>query len=158
MTKTQAEFDWKAAAKAAEKGIERAHDHAEMGWVEHAHEAILRVAMRKAEFNSDDVLAEIPEDVETHDRRALGSIMRSAARAGVIEKTGRFSVTSHVTSHQRPKAVWRSLVHQAETESECAFCLRETDDVVDCDGCSMTICYGCSSDTDQGSLCPECVE
>jgi hypothetical protein len=44
-----------------------------------------------------------------HEPRALGALMREAARNGLIEATDRVRPSERPQCHMNPKRVWRSL-------------------------------------------------
>lgn len=52
----------------------------------------------------------MPSDARTHEPRALGALMREAARAGDIEATDAWALSERVACHRRPLRVWRSLL------------------------------------------------
>ena len=59
---------------------------------------------------ADDVMALIPPSLTTHEKRALGGIMRGAAVAGVIERTDRVVLCTRPNCHRAPITVWKSLM------------------------------------------------
>lgn len=75
-------------------------------WEDQAKAALIRVALEKEEFISDDVWDTGLEP--TRENRALGPIFMAAKRAHLIEKTDR--VRPSVRSHLSGKPVWRSLI------------------------------------------------
>ncbi|MEU5403745.1 hypothetical protein ABZ348_31185 [Streptomyces sp. NPDC005963] len=77
-------------------------------WRALAMATIEELALKRAEFSADDVwLAGLPRP---KDSRALGGILASAKRAGVIEDTGRIVPSVFQSGHYGPRRVWRSLV------------------------------------------------
>lgn len=77
-------------------------------WTELAYEAVEQVARRQLEFTPDDIWAtglQKPEEA-----RALGGVMSSARRRGIIEKTGRVQPTTQPESHGTDVTIWRSLI------------------------------------------------
>lgn len=76
----------------------------------HAAEAIRAAARSQPELTVDDVHRYLTE--EPHDMRALGAAMRSAARAGVLERIpGQFRTSARPETHSRPLALWRSRIY-----------------------------------------------
>ena len=73
-----------------------------------AHRAVATLASTRVEFTTDDVWALIGEGWADAEPRALGAVMRGAARAGLIERTDRVRESSRPSCHRRPVAVWRS--------------------------------------------------
>lgn len=101
-------FSKTESIRAREQAIDEVEENAEMRWLTEATTALLRVAQTRGTFTSDDVFMAMPEDVRyVREPRAMGAIMRSGVRGGLIEPTGEFRETDHVASHRRPKRVWR---------------------------------------------------
>lgn len=97
-----------------EEAIARADEHADPDWKEIAYRAIVWLARVYSEFTTDDVwdaMVRWYPQATTHEPRALGAIMRKAARNGVIEKTDRVRESIRPVCHRNPKAVWRSRVY-----------------------------------------------
>jgi hypothetical protein len=94
-----------AARKAAQKGIESAERNADPEWAYVAEVVIFRLPVGRT-FLAEDLVPQIEAGgASTHDRKALGPAILKAARAGLIEKTGRFLPAA--TSHGQPKPEWR---------------------------------------------------
>lgn len=80
--------------------------------------ALVCVAEEYEYFLSDDVWAWIVEHYHASpgERRVMGAVMDTAARRGLIVKTGVFEKSRMSVCHRRDKALWRSLiVRKAET-------------------------------------------
>lgn len=90
--------------------IERVDAAADEQWREDALAAVWRTACMRDEFISDDVWA-VGILERTREDRALGPVMRRAARMGWCVKTDR--VRPSVRSHLSGKPVWRSLLRGA---------------------------------------------
>lgn len=105
--------DHDAAQAATDKAIERVEAHADADWKAAAFEAVVWLAERRAELTTDGVWAALDRldpDAATHERRAMGPIMRQAVREGVIEATDRYHISVRPECHGNPKRVWRSLI------------------------------------------------
>lgn len=103
-------FDPDDGARRRDDGIQRADDHAVPDWKDEAYLAVIRVAARLGEFTSDDVWAELAaSEVSTHEHRAMGAVIRRAARAGWCAPTSEFSLSRRPQRHRAPLRVWRSL-------------------------------------------------
>lgn len=77
-------------------------------WCERADSVIRELASTRETFTADDVwLAGLEKPREG---RALGGVMQSARRAGLIESTGRYQPSVIPSYHAKPQVVWRSKV------------------------------------------------
>ena len=80
-------------------------------WNQHALDAVRRAALEHPELTVDDVVPFISEPV--HDRRALGAVMRRAAREGLIERVpGQFRNSTRPEAHFKAQALWRSRIRE----------------------------------------------
>ncbi len=77
--------------------------------IDEAVAAVRCVARRNAEFTSDDVW-EWLGGCDTHEARAMGPVMRRAAKMGYCKKTTNTIPSKDPTCHGRDKRVWRSLL------------------------------------------------
>lgn len=100
----------------AEQAIQQVEENADPDWKTLALEAVRVTCEQRAEFHVDDVwdVGQLPH---TREDRALGPVMRQAARLGYCAKTDR--VRPSVRSHLSGKPVWRSLLYRS-AESEAA--------------------------------------
>lgn len=71
--------------------------------------AIVEAARRNGTFTTDAVLPHIGIAVE--ELRALGPLMKTAERYGIIEATPWFENSASVSRHGAPKRIWRSNIH-----------------------------------------------
>jgi hypothetical protein len=90
------------------QAIERVTAHAPTEWRRRALQAVRTTAQRLDELTVDDVRPSLPDDVPVYDERALGSVMRAAARAGWIQSTRTYKPSERPEAHSRPMLVWRS--------------------------------------------------
>lgn len=98
------------AMRARDDAIARAERHADDRWKSLTFSIIKHLAESLPEFTTDHVwtwLQEYPE-IHTHERRALGSMMRAAGKSGWIEPTDRYVNSQRPECHARPVKVWRS--------------------------------------------------
>jgi hypothetical protein len=99
------------AEQAKSAGMSDVEAGANPEWMRAAYEAVLATARECRHFTSDEVMGRIPEGVGTHDKRALGPVVRTAAFNGVIEKAPVPAVNSARRSlHASPRTVWKSLI------------------------------------------------
>lgn len=99
------------AERAKQQGIEASYQHAPSIWKQAASDALMKLAKTKAEFTTDelwDLLAE--QGVHTGEPRALGAIMQSAHRSGMIKATGKY-VPSY-RRHKAPIILWQSNIYK----------------------------------------------
>jgi hypothetical protein len=97
------------AMTARDLAIARSQSNAAPGWKAAAAEAVRWCAQHMATFTTDDVLLRLADQqvTPTHNLSALGPVMLSAARAGVITKTGQLRPTRLAQRH-RDLTVWAS--------------------------------------------------
>ncbi len=104
-------FDRPAARAATDEAVERVGEHADPDWKVVALYAVRRVAKRQEFLTTDHVWEALAETgSQTHERRALGAIMRQAATAGLIAPTSHYQPTDRPEAHRNPKRVWRSCI------------------------------------------------
>lgn len=79
-------------------------------WSERATELLRKYAPTVTDFITEDFRSYAEENgLEKPDEpRAYGGIMRNAAKAGIIETTGKFRCMNNPKSHSCPKIVWKS--------------------------------------------------
>jgi hypothetical protein len=93
-------------------GMDRARRHCDPIWRRYADEAVIKAARHLTSLTTDDVVRLIPDNIRTHENRALGPVMQAAAKDGVIEKDRKPNVNcaTRKNNHSRPLQVWRSLI------------------------------------------------
>lgn len=87
-------------------------DNANPSWKIAAFRTVVHLAVRFDEFTADHVWEYMEKhypNVETHEPRAMGAILRNARSCGYIEPTGRYVPSRRATKHCSPTAVWRSV-------------------------------------------------
>ena len=93
-----------------EEAIARAGKHANTGWKAAATQAVLHLASGQAWFTADDVWRILGDsEAQTHERRALGAVMRECQKQGIIRATGRYMKSQRIECHSRPVMVWESV-------------------------------------------------
>lgn len=92
-----------------ERAMRRALEHANQNWVRIATNVICDLAFSRQSFTTDDVwtvLETAYPSVTTQEPRALGPLMRSAARQGLIRATGGYIPSTRPACNARPIMVW----------------------------------------------------
>lgn len=102
------------ARLAASAAITDADDHADTEWKAAARRAVRHVADANLYFTTDLIWPLLDGDVTTHERRAMGAIMKWAHREGLIAPTDRFTASTRGVNHAQPLRVWRSLLVDVE--------------------------------------------
>ena len=94
--------------KTKDQAIAEVESHADPQWIAKANEALDILIKNNQEFTSDQVwkLLDSWQVPRPHAPSAMGAIMRRAALAKRIKKTGRFIPSAQSTNHQRDVAVW----------------------------------------------------
>jgi len=82
-------------------------------WKQTAYLTIVALAFTMDEFTSDDLWARFDDLPQHPEPRALGSVVVSAKAAGIIKETGAYKKSQRVACHNRPIAIYKSLVREA---------------------------------------------
>jgi hypothetical protein len=106
-------FDPTEGERRKREAIDRVETNADERWKAAAAEVVRKVALGREEFTTDRIWGVLEREfstLETPEPRAMGAVMRRAAKDGLIEKTDRHLPTARPEAHRRPIPVWRSLV------------------------------------------------
>lgn len=96
-----------AARLAADEAVERVGEHADGAWMLAA-ERIVAGWPSGQLFTTDDLWRFLlAAGVETHERRAMGAVVRRLATSGAIRSTGQYRPSTRVECHGRPILIWR---------------------------------------------------
>ncbi len=106
--KPDARYDLAVSARLRDHGILSAEQHAAPDFKAWAWVAVFRCALLHEFFTTDQVWAKIPAEVVTHENRAMGAVMRAAAKQRWITTTDRTRKTERIAAHRRPCMLWRS--------------------------------------------------
>jgi hypothetical protein len=107
-------FDYDAAKLAKTVAMDQVDLNADPAWKDLMLQLVRVVALTHPTFTTDDVMIlymEIEDAPKTHDLRALGPVMNKAAKAGYCVKTNTVDDSIRPSNHQRPLAIWRSLIY-----------------------------------------------
>ena len=95
------------------EGIEQGIENAAVDWKSYAMECVIAVARRKELFTVNDVRDLVKHSpFQTHDRRAMGGVMKYSQRMGFIEPSGGEIVNK--TGHGTKIQIWKSLIYGRE--------------------------------------------
>lgn len=87
--------------------IKKADDHANAEWKEAALDIVRVLSFHKDRMTSDDVWNNLEaRGIKTHEPRALGAVMRQAAKRGLIYPTHTYVKSKRHECHSRPIMVW----------------------------------------------------
>jgi hypothetical protein len=93
-------------------GMRRVEENADDRWKNAALVAVYRAAYELDLLTSDDVWERLPAEVETHENRAMGPVMRNACRLQWITPTEVHIKGRRASRHRAPLQVWKSLLRQ----------------------------------------------
>ena len=106
--------DGQAGRDARDRAIQRVEDAADATFVVAFTEQVRHFAARGVPFTSADARDRLRwrrPHVKTHDDRAIGAVMKSLHKAGIIEPTGRYISQQRKRNHCRPLREWRGVAH-----------------------------------------------
>jgi len=109
-TQFEFNFDPVRSAQARDEAMVRVERNAHEEWKDVALEAVYQAALVNGKFIVDEVWRYMPPDVSTHELRAMGAVMKKAAKAGWIIGTGEYEPSAKVSTHKGLRHVWRSLI------------------------------------------------
>lgn len=98
-----------AARAARDEALARVEENADARWLEAARRAVERICRERATWIVDDVWA--TGLARPREARALGAVVRQAARDGLCEPTDEYRPSAAPRSHCNPRVVWRSLIY-----------------------------------------------
>ena len=104
----------RAGAQRRDDALARVTRKADPEWIEAARTAIRKTATELSEFIVDHVFERMNFALSTHDDRAIGALIREAARDRIIERTERFIPSFRASHHACPRRVWRSLIYRGK--------------------------------------------
>lgn len=104
-------FDAAKARMEADDAITRVEHGCDPVWIELATRVVQRLARELPEFSTDQVWMELQEHV-VREPRALGAVMRAAARYGWVRNSGRYVKSSRTACHSRPVPLWSSRIYR----------------------------------------------
>jgi len=106
-----------AATQARDEAIDRVERNADPDWAEAAYLACRLVAEDQQFFTTDNVWQKISilfPQFKTHEPRAMGAVMRKAAKDGAIVPTDEYVRSDRPECHRRPMMRWESLIFESD--------------------------------------------
>ena len=99
------------AKQKADDAIEKGYEHSDARWRELAFDAVHEICLTMETFTADDI-RRITEkfQVQTHDTRAMGGVMRAAKTKGWCEPSGQFRTSDFTHGHLQH--IWRSKIYK----------------------------------------------
>ena len=95
-----------------EQGMAAANAAAGYTFQQHARASIVVLALTQKEITTDDVWKHLwDRGVDTEHRGAMGSIMRRAARDGIVVKTDRMVPAKRDDQRKHGLIVWQSCIY-----------------------------------------------
>lgn len=110
-TPDQSAFDLEAGRDERDRAIEQVKAHADKDFIIAGRTAVEKCCFTLPRFTTDDVWAEIPEGVKTHEPRAMAVIMKYAEKNNWAYPLDQFRPSSRPKAHRGPKRVWRSILY-----------------------------------------------
>lgn len=100
------------AEQAKHEGMEVSYRNAGTAWKRAAADRVRSLAKRRKYFTADDVIEWLDNNgIVTGENRALGAIMQSASRMGLIKHTNEFRRCRRPGRHGGTVAVWESMIY-----------------------------------------------
>lgn len=93
-----------------EEAIARVDRNASTDWKDVAYETAVRLARQQQRLLSEDIFDAMPSTVETHEKRAMGAVMRRLNKNAILTPTDEYVMSPSLAGHGRPSRVWRSMV------------------------------------------------
>ena len=91
-----------------EIALQQVEENANDEWLETAFAVVEFLAQTGRTFTSDDVWELMAhKDVTTHEPRAMGAVLRKAAKLKLIHPTGGYVKTRRAVAHSRAIAQWK---------------------------------------------------
>jgi hypothetical protein len=105
-----------AEAKAAKKeAMERVEANADRAWYHLMLELVRQICVDRPRFTTDEAFERYDaiegDKPATHETKAMGPVMLRAAKLGYCRKTNTTENSNRKSCHNRPLAIWESLIH-----------------------------------------------
>lgn len=97
--------------------LERVEANVDEEWMLFAMAALCRTARKQKRLTADHValtMEEIPDQPHTHEKRAMGAVMKRGQLRGWISPTEEYDRCKRENQHQCPKRVWESRIYRGQ--------------------------------------------
>ena len=94
-----------------DEAIMRVEMNADADWKQVAFEVGKRLARERQRVLSEDIFDALPDGVDTHEKRAMGAVMRRLNKEGILTPLDEYVMSPSLAGHGRPSRVWRSMVY-----------------------------------------------
>lgn len=99
----------KDAQEICEDAIERVDGGANLEWKKYAENVVYELCIMRYRFTTDDVWDKMEGcGLRTETNRALGAVMRHAAKNGWCKATGEYQKSRGINRHRMPILIWES--------------------------------------------------
>lgn len=99
------------AERKKQEGINLSYHNSDSIWKKAAGEALIAVAKQNQSFTTDEVWAYLANlGIHTGENRAIGGVIQSGIRAGVMVHTGNYRKTDRKEAHKRPISIYQSKI------------------------------------------------
>ena len=95
---------------ARDVAIRQVDENANVSWKDAAYAVGILLARQNETLISEEIMARIPQGFQTHEKRAMGAVMKRLQKGGFITPTDRFVKSPSPVGHGRPSRVWASQV------------------------------------------------
>lgn len=100
-----------------DEALEQVEENANQFWFNACLRTVRQISERHEEFTTDLVWERMEKlPFFTNENRAMGAIMRKAAKSGWIEPTGNYEQSKRPECHRRPVAIWRSCLYSLPSD------------------------------------------
>jgi hypothetical protein len=99
------------ATELRDAALAQVEANANAEWFEVAIDSVRQIAVDNHFFTTDDVwdyLNKHWSHLSTHNNSAMGAVMRTASKRGIVSATDRYLESKRPSSHARPIRVWKS--------------------------------------------------
>lgn len=99
------------ATELRDAALAQVEANASQQWFEVALDSVRQIALENKYLTTDDVWCYLKKywgELSTHNNSAMGAVMRTAAKRGIVTGTDRFLESRRPSSHARPIRIWKS--------------------------------------------------
>ena len=105
------DIDKDEAVKAKLDAMDRVMKNANPDWVDAFYRSAGQLIPNQPVLTSNDVIDNMPKNIQTPNHKVAGPLMSRLAKAGLIKKLG-YRASARPRNHDRPIQEWESLVYK----------------------------------------------